>query len=273
MIVRLGARVPSAARSRCSAGRPGPARASPPPIIAAELTRRTGEPWALYALDLGRIMSKYVGETEQNLNALLDALDGRRAILQIDEADGLLGKRGEITDARDRYANLEVSHMLSRFERHDGPVILTTNLRTNIDAAFLRRFQQVVDFPAPDARRPRQALGQRSSRPARRARRTSTPRRWRAPPAFPAARSTTPPSTPRCSPAEEAAPLAPRHLARAVWAELNKDNRQVRRSELGALAGLSGGGAVRIAPDAASHCRPRLRQTAPRDGARASPRP
>ena len=119
-------------------------------IIAAELSAQTGETWALYALDLGRIMSKYVGETEQNLNALLDALDGRRAILQIDEADGLLGKRGEITDARDRYANLEVSHMLSRFERHAGPVILTTNLRANIDAAFLRRFQQIVDFPAPD---------------------------------------------------------------------------------------------------------------------------
>ena len=74
----------------------------------------TGESWALYVLDLGRIMSKYVGETEQNLNALLDALEGRNAILQIDEADGLLGKRGEVTDARDRYANLEVSHMLSR---------------------------------------------------------------------------------------------------------------------------------------------------------------
>src|SRR5690606_26886964 len=120
--------------------------------IAAELSELTGEPWALYTLDLGRVMSKYVGETEENLNRLLDALDGRRAILQIDEADGLFGKRGEVTDARDRYANLEVSHMLSRFERHAGPVILTTNLRSNIDGAFLRRFQQIVDFPAPDTR-------------------------------------------------------------------------------------------------------------------------
>jgi SpoVK/Ycf46/Vps4 family AAA+-type ATPase len=204
-------------------------------IIASELTRRTGEPWALYALDLGRIMSKYVGETEQNLNALLDALDGRRAILQIDEADGLLGKRGEISDARDRYANLEVSHMLSRFERHDGPVILTTNLRTNIDAAFLRRFQQVVDFPAPDA--------------------DARTRLWAAllPAGAPRAADVdaeTLASAARLSggaihnaafyasvlASEEAAPIAPRHLARAVWAELNKDNRQVRRSELGALA-------------------------------------
>ena len=120
-------------------------------VIVAELSTATGEPWALYTLDLGRIMSKYVGETEENLNRLLDALDGRHAILQIDEADGLLGKRGEVSDARDRYANLEVSHMLSRFERHAGPVILTSNLRTNIDAAFLRRFQLVIDFPSPDA--------------------------------------------------------------------------------------------------------------------------
>jgi hypothetical protein len=204
-------------------------------IIAAELTRRTGEPWALYALDLGRIMSKYVGETEQNLNALLDALDGRRAILQIDEADGLLGKRGEISDARDRYANLEVSHMLSRFERHDGPVILTTNLRTNIDAAFLRRFQQVVDFPAPDA--DARAKLWAALLPAHAPRAADVDAEALA-------------SAARLSggaihnaafyasvlASDEAAPIAPRHLARAVWAELNKDNRQVRRSELGALA-------------------------------------
>ena len=84
--------------------------------IATELSIATGDAWTLFALDLGRILSKYVGETEKNLNRLLDALHGRRAILQIDEADGLLGKRGEVSDARDRYANLEVSHMLSRFE-------------------------------------------------------------------------------------------------------------------------------------------------------------
>jgi hypothetical protein len=208
-------------------------------VIAAELSAREGEPWALYVLDLGRIMSKYVGETEQNLNALLDALDGRRALLQIDEADGLLGKRGEITDARDRYANLEVSHMLSRFERHAGPVILTTNLRANIDAAFLRRFQLVVDFPAPDG--------------------AGRARLWH---------KLLPPGAPRAGDldvvalagaarlsggaiqnaaqyaailaAEAAEPLSHEHLARAVWAELNKDNRQVRKSEIGFLAGHLG---------------------------------
>lgn len=203
-------------------------------VVAAELTARTGENWALYALDLGRIMSKYVGETEQNLNALLDALDGRRAILQIDEADGLLGKRGEVTDARDRYANLEVSHMLSRFERHAGPVILTTNLRANIDAAFLRRFQQIVDFPAPDTRA-RRALWEKLLP-------TGAPR-------SPEIDMGELASSVRLSGGaihnaaffasvlafERGQPIAGEHLARAVWAELSKDNRQVRRSELGPL--------------------------------------
>lgn len=203
--------------------------------IATELSRATGEAWSLYRLDLGRILSKYVGETEQNLNRLLDALHGRRAILQIDEADGLLGKRGEISDARDRYSNLEVSHMLARFEHHDGPVILTTNLRANIDTAFLRRFQIVVDFPIPD--------------------RAERARLWSL---------LLPPGAPReaevCTQAlaqavalgggsihnaaifaailaaDEAAPIGYRHIARAVWRELGKDARPVRRSEVGFLS-------------------------------------
>lgn len=204
-------------------------------IIAAQLAELTGENWALYALDLGRVMSKYVGETEQNLNALLDALDGRRAILQIDEADGLLGKRGEISDARDRYANLEVSHMLSRFERHAGPVILTTNLRSNIDAAFLRRFQQIVDFPAPDTVARKTLWEKLLPAGAPRASELDTGELA---------------SAVRLSGGaihnaaffasvlayERGEPIGGAHIARAVWAELNKDNRQVRLSELGALA-------------------------------------
>ena len=204
-------------------------------IIAARLTEETGEDWALYALDLGRIMSKYIGETEQNLNALLDALDGRRAILQIDEADGLLGKRGEVTEARDRYANLEVSHMLARFERHAGPVILTTNLRTNIDSAFLRRFQQIVDFPAPDTTARRILWEKLLPAAAPRDESLDTDELAAAVrlsggaihnAAFFAA----------VIARDRDEPIGPRHIARAVWAELNKDNRQVRRSELGPLA-------------------------------------
>lgn len=204
-------------------------------VIAEDLTRRTGEPWTLYSLDLGRIMSKYVGETEANLNALLDALEGRNALLQIDEADGLLGKRGDVSDARDRYANLEVSHMLARFERHAGPVILTTNLRSNVDSAFLRRFQLVVDFPSPDA--------------------AARARLWKVllPPGAPLSDELDFPALGEAArlsggaianaaayaailAAEAEEPISPAHLARAVWAELGKDARQVRRSEIGFLA-------------------------------------
>ncbi|WP_019960101.1 ATP-binding protein [Woodsholea maritima] len=204
-------------------------------VLTQALNEISGESWSLYSLDLGRVMSKYVGETEENLNRLLDALNGQPAILQIDEADGLLGKRGEISDARDRYANLEVSHMLSRFERHDGPVILTTNLRSNIDPAFLRRFQLVVDFPAPD-RDARQALWARLIPPG-------APRQddldfadlaEAARLSGGAIHNAAQYSAILAAARDE--PLAPHHIARAVWAELNKDNRQVRRSELGALS-------------------------------------
>lgn len=107
--------------------------------------------WPLYRVDLGRLVSKYVGETEKNLNRLFDAAHGRRLVLQFDEADSLFSKRGEVREARDRYANMEVSHLLARVEAHQGPCILTSNLRRNLDPAFARRFQVVVDFPRPDA--------------------------------------------------------------------------------------------------------------------------
>ncbi len=106
--------------------------------------------WPLYRVDLGMIVSKYIGETEKNLNALFDAAHGQDMVLQFDEADSLLGKRAEVNEARDRYANMEVSHLLSRIEQHRGPCILTTNLRSHLDGAFMRRFQAVVEFPRPD---------------------------------------------------------------------------------------------------------------------------
>jgi hypothetical protein len=106
--------------------------------------------WPLFRIDLGRLVSKYVGETEENLNRLFDAAHEQPMVLQFDEADALFARRGEIKEARDRYANMEVSHLLSRIESHRGPVILTTNLRRNLDAAFTRRLQLVVEFPRPD---------------------------------------------------------------------------------------------------------------------------
>jgi SpoVK/Ycf46/Vps4 family AAA+-type ATPase len=107
--------------------------------------------WPLLRVDLGLLVSKYIGETEKNLNALFDGAAGRQVVLLFDEADALFSKRGEVKEARDRYANMEVSHLLSRIERHNGPCILTTNLRKHIDAAFTRRFQMIIEFPRPEA--------------------------------------------------------------------------------------------------------------------------
>lgn len=115
-------------------------------VIANELG------WPLYRVDLGLLVSKYIGETEKNLNALFDATHGKQIVLLFDEADSLFGKRGEIKEARDRYANMEVSHLLSRIERHHGPCIMTSNLQKQIDSAFSRRFQVVVKFFRPEAK-------------------------------------------------------------------------------------------------------------------------
>ena len=117
--------------------------------FAAEvLANAFGQP--LYRVDLGMLVSKYIGETEKNLNALFDAAHGKNIVLLFDEADSLFAKRGEVKEARDRYANMEVSHLLSRIERHQGACILTSNLRHHLDPAFARRFQMVVEFPRPD---------------------------------------------------------------------------------------------------------------------------
>jgi hypothetical protein len=104
----------------------------------------------LYCVDLSQIVSKYIGETEKNLGRVFDALEGSPAVLFFDEADGIFGKRTETKDAHDRYANLEVSYLLARLETFSGLAIMASNLRQNIDAAFLRRMDFVVEFPLPD---------------------------------------------------------------------------------------------------------------------------
>ena len=102
-------------------------------------------------IDLSRVVSKYIGETEKNIDRIfLDASRSGAAIL-IDEAEALLGKRSEVKDAHDRYANIEVAYLLQRMETYEGLAILTTNLRQNLDPAFLRRLRFVIDFPRPDA--------------------------------------------------------------------------------------------------------------------------
>jgi len=103
----------------------------------------------VYKIDLGMIVSKYIGETEKNLSRIFDTAENRRWILFFDEADALFGKRTRVEDAHDRYANQEVSFLLQRVETFRGVVILASNLKTNIDDAFLRRFQSVIAFPLP----------------------------------------------------------------------------------------------------------------------------
>lgn len=104
----------------------------------------------VFRINLSGVVSKYIGETEKNLDRVFAAARGSQAILFFDEADALFGKRSEVQDARDRYANIEVAYLLQKFEEHDGPVILATNLRRNIDDAFSRRLHYVIEFPAPD---------------------------------------------------------------------------------------------------------------------------
>ena len=117
-------------------------------MAAGVLARTVG--LDLYRVDLAGVVSKYIGETEQNLARVFAAAEAADVVLFFDEADALFGKRTEVRDAHDRYANVEVAYLLQRIEAHDGVVVLATNLRKNVDEAFLRRLQFVVEFPLPD---------------------------------------------------------------------------------------------------------------------------
>jgi hypothetical protein len=198
-------------------------------VIAGELG------WPLYRVDLARLVSKYIGETEKNIGRLFDAAHGQEMVLQFDEVDALMSKRGEIKEARDRYANMEVSYLLARVEDHDGPCILTTNLRNQIDKAFSRRFQVVVEFPRPD--------------------KTARAKLWRRmlPPRAPLAErfdfdfladavNLTGGNIRNAAlhaaylAAEEDRPIDFSHIAVAVYRELAKDRQQLKKTELGPLA-------------------------------------
>ena len=98
-------------------------------------------------IDLSRVVSKYIGETEKNLAAVFDDAERSGAVLLFEEADALFGKRSEVKDSHDRYANIEVAYLLQRIEAFAGVAILTTNARQNIDEAFVRRLRFVVEFP------------------------------------------------------------------------------------------------------------------------------
>jgi len=118
-------------------------------LTATLLGKYTGRP--VFQVDLSTIVSKYIGETEKNLEKLFSKAQNRDWILFFDEADALFGKRTDVGDAHDRFANQEVSYLLQRVENFKGMVILSTNFKSNIDDAFLRRFNAIIKFPFPDA--------------------------------------------------------------------------------------------------------------------------
>jgi SpoVK/Ycf46/Vps4 family AAA+-type ATPase len=122
------------------AGPSGTGKTMAAEVIAKEL----GHP--LYRVDLSQIVSKYIGETEKNVQRVFDEAAASGAVLLLDEADALFGKRTGVKDAHDRYANLEVSFLLERIEHFNGLLILTSNLRNNIDSAFQRRLRLILDF-------------------------------------------------------------------------------------------------------------------------------
>lgn len=126
------------------AGQSGTGKTMAAEIVAAELGLE------LYKVDLSSLVSKYIGETEKNLDRIFSAAREANAVLFFDEADAIFGKRSEVRDAHDRYANIEVGYLLQKMEEYDGVVILATNLSKNLDSAFIRRLHVAIDFPFPE---------------------------------------------------------------------------------------------------------------------------
>ncbi len=127
------------------AGESGTGKSMSAEALAGEL----GVP--LFRVELASVVDKYIGETEKNLEEVFRSVENDDGVLLFDEADALFGKRSDVSDARDRYANIEVAYLLQRIEQFDGLAILTTNLRANLDEAFQRRLDAIVDFEEPDA--------------------------------------------------------------------------------------------------------------------------
>ena len=126
------------------AGDPGTGKTMAAEVVAGSLGLD------LYAVDLSTVVDKYIGETEKHLEQIFSEAEGVNGVILFDEADALFGKRSEVSDAHDRHANIEVAYLLQRMERFDGLAILATNLRANLDEAFARRLDAIVEFPIPD---------------------------------------------------------------------------------------------------------------------------
>ncbi|MEO8551088.1 MAG: ATP-binding protein [Kofleriaceae bacterium] len=141
---RTGAHFATAAGLACLFwGPPGTGKSSAAQVLARELGLE------LFRVDLSRVVDKYVGETEKHLSRIFDQAEANHFVLLFDEADALFGRRTEVDDAHDRFANIETSYLLQRLEVHRGVTVLATNLRSNLDPAFLRRLQITAEFPLP----------------------------------------------------------------------------------------------------------------------------
>jgi SpoVK/Ycf46/Vps4 family AAA+-type ATPase len=136
--------IPSPGLVALFAGPSGTGKTLAAEVVAAELGLD------VYKVDLSAVVSKYIGETEKNLERIFSGASAGNAVLFFDEADALFGKRSDVGDAHDRYANIEVSDLLQRLESYPGMVVMATNLHKNMDAAFLRRIHVSVEFPMPD---------------------------------------------------------------------------------------------------------------------------
>jgi hypothetical protein len=152
----VGTRDPVGTGLTClMAGKSGTGKTFAARCLAAELGLN------LYRIDLSQVVSKYIGETEKALAQVFDEVEAGHGLLLFDEADALFGRRSEVKDAHDRYANIEVGYLLQRLESYEGIAVLTTNLQGNMDAAFVRRLRFILHFPAPD-RELRRRLWERS---------------------------------------------------------------------------------------------------------------
>ena len=140
------------------AGPPGTGKTMAAEVVAHDLG------FDLYTIDLATVVDKYIGETEKNLDRIFGEAERVNGVLFFDEADALFGKRSEVKDAHDRYANVETAFLLQRMEAFDGIAVLATNLRSNLDEAFARRLDALIDFPMPDLEH-RRRLWERSLRP------------------------------------------------------------------------------------------------------------
>ncbi len=165
------------------AGDSGTGKTMSAEVIAADLRLD------LYTVNLATVVDKYVGETEKNLERIFAEAGGVNAVLFFDEADAIFGKRSDVRDAHDRYANIESAYLLQRLETFDGLAVLATNLRANIDEAFTRRLDAIIDFPAPNPGAAPLAVGAAAWPTRCRWPTTSTWTSWPTPSSWPAATS------------------------------------------------------------------------------------